>query len=284
MVRTASATRRPSRSSSATWWVMPVRHPPLKKILIVAGSRDRRDPPPLRADDPAQQGAGVGAVALGHEAVDAQEEARLVGGGDARLEDRADGAQAGHVRRLADGAQAAVAHDGVDLVRGVVVARGDHRLQQAGLVGAERAVRRAAQDRDQQHRLDHAGRAVLGAEVEAAEATVLGGDREGDRPGAGPREALGRADPGGRRQRRRRGAMGGLLVAVAGREREARGGEGEEATRRGRCGSGGAGRPARSRPAPRRARRPSARRRACRRARRTRTSRSRCRSRRPARP
>ncbi|WP_157592184.1 hypothetical protein [Solirubrobacter soli] len=47
----------------------------------VTRAGDGRDAPPLRLDDAVQELPGVRAVALRDEAVDAEEQARLVGGG-----------------------------------------------------------------------------------------------------------------------------------------------------------------------------------------------------------
>ncbi len=205
---------------------------------------------------PASSCAGVGAVAFGDEAVDPQEQPHLVGGGDAGLEQRADAEEVAHLRRVRDRLEAEVADAGVDRVGRLVVGRGDHRLQQCLLARAERAGGRAAQDRDHQHRLGHAGRAELGVGVEAADPAVLGHHREGDDALAGGREALRVRDA--RRSRRAPARCAGPAPRCGRRrarrcERRDRG-EREEPRRRGRCGSAGAGRPARRPRGPRPAR------------------------------
>ena len=64
----------------------------LEEHLVVAGAGDVAMPHHCGAMIAVQQLPGVGAVALGDEAVDPQEQPGLVGGGDAGLEERADAA------------------------------------------------------------------------------------------------------------------------------------------------------------------------------------------------
>ena len=70
---------------------------------IEAGARHARDAPGLLRHDRAQQPLGERPTAHGHDVVEPREEARLVGGGDARLEQAVADDEAAHARRPPDG-------------------------------------------------------------------------------------------------------------------------------------------------------------------------------------
>jgi hypothetical protein len=203
---------------------MPVRQPLLKKTAKWRARATEATPHHCGAITRAEP-ARVGAMALGDEPVDPEEEPRLVGGGDAGLIQRADRLQAAHAGRPGDRLQPEVADALVERVGRVVVGRGHHRVQEPAFAGAERARGGAPEHGDQQHRLGHARGAELRIGVATVDLAVLGHERERDapRPARGEAPRLGDAAV---RHQRRPATAGGLLIAVAAaREREGGGGE-----------------------------------------------------------
>ena len=189
-VMTATATRSLPRRSSATWWStapLPDPQPPLKDLP--ARQVDAADAPALRGHDRRQQVERVVAVARRQQALDPEEEARLVGRGDPRVApDRRRRREVLHPRAAGDAAQPARADDAQDARRRRVVRASDHRREQRAVVCAERPVAHAGtvEVGQHQHRLEHgrgrerpgrapAPRARGGAHVEGDRAAPLTG-------------------------------------------------------------------------------------------------------------
>ncbi len=123
---------------------------------------DLADAPPLRRYDPAEEAHGRRAVPRDDVAIDAQEEARLVGGGDAALTPRPGGGrtEALHPGAASEAGQPAGADEGSD-ARGRRIVRASHHRRDEPPVGvAQRATAdaRVVEVCDEQHRLEHAGR------------------------------------------------------------------------------------------------------------------------------
>ena len=152
------------------------------------------DAPALAGGDPAQQPEAVGAVALGDQGGEAEEEARLVARGDLAAAPRGARDEAAHPGPPADPRQPAGAHASHHRVGGAVVGDGDHRPEQAAVAAVQPPAARLAEVGDHQHRLDQARRGVAGAAVEAVDAPARVDHGERDRAGAAAGEALGGLD------------------------------------------------------------------------------------------
>ena len=134
---------------------------------------------------------------LGHQAVDAEEEARLVGGRDHREGPHARGRETTHSGDPREVAETAGPDVRKHRVGGGVVGVHDHPRQQEALVPRDAGV--GAQVLHQQHRLDHAGRAEL--RIVAVAVKPAAGVDHGERrhPDAPAEPALGGGERRGRR-------------------------------------------------------------------------------------
>ena len=161
-----------------------------------------RDAPALLGHDRAQQALGEDAMARGEHVLEPVEQPRLVGRGDARVEQRAADREPPHAGGPPDGAQAGVADDGVDRDRRRVVRAADHRREARAGAAVERAV--GAQVGDEQQRLDEARRGDAARHAPAAQAPGGVDDRERDVAAALRGETRRGLQAGGARGRRRR--------------------------------------------------------------------------------
>ena len=163
-VNTATETHRSPRRSSPTWFSMPLTQPPLK-YRRPAGRAHAAIPHRCERHDRAQQAHRGAAVAAHHEAVDLQEEAGLVGRADPR---GAPGRRRWRTRRMPDAPgqapQRRVAHDVAHpRWRRRCPSGGSSAPAARGRRPRRRATAHAAMVEvgHHQHRLDHAGRAVV---------------------------------------------------------------------------------------------------------------------------
>jgi hypothetical protein len=182
------------------------------------GAPGAGDAPALLGHDRPQQALGERAVARRQDVAQAEEQPRLVGRGDARVEQPAADSQAAHAGGAADRPQAGVADDGVDGDRRRVVGAADHRRQARAGRAVEGAVR--AQVGEEQHRLDEARRGRAARHAPPAQAPGGVHDRERDVAPAVRGPADRGAHPGRARRRGRGGRRGGRRAGGRYREGE----------------------------------------------------------------
>ena len=187
-VRTATARRSSPRVSSATWWSTgPVPEAPAAlEVHAPAAQAEPADAPALARDDGAQEPQRVGAVAVREQAVQVQEEARLVAGGDLRVApDRRGGREVRHAGGAGEAASGRPCRRGR---RSRWPRRcpscGSSAPSSARSSALQRAVAGAARVGDEQHRLHDAGRGEDAVEAVAVDARRRA-HGEGDRAGAG---------------------------------------------------------------------------------------------------